>query len=237
MERALAVPDDQLAEALGEVFDFNELTTFWAMEVLIGHWDGLTGDRHNTYIYHDPDDDRFHAIPWGTDGTFESHRLIPNVPTSVLAFSSLSARLYGVRQTRRMFQERLRELLDEVWDEERIIARFRAIAEQTDGNTRSLATVEEYVRARRVAIEEELATNDGNGPEIPAGRSPGTGCREPVRASGVIDFTWNDEPTTPQLVEDLDVLELHVRRGRNGRNQGWSGGLKYLDAGRQLSGR
>ena len=69
-----------------------------------------------------------------------------------------------------MFQGRLRELLDEVWDEERIIARFRAIAEQTDGNASSLATLEEYVRGRRGAIEEELATNDGNGPEIPPGR-------------------------------------------------------------------
>ena len=210
VKRALEAPDDQFAEALGEVFDFDEFITFWAMEVLTGHWDGMTGNRNNTFIYHDPADDRFHAIPWGTDGAFGPHLLIPNVPESVYAFNTLSARLYAIPQTRRIFQTRLRTLLDEVWDEERIIARFRSIVEQTDGSARSLATVEEFVRRRRVVIEEELDGNDGNGPEIATGRPLGSGCREPLRASGVIDFTWNDVPTAFRPVEDLDALELQI---------------------------
>ncbi len=210
VERALAVPDDQLVEALGEVFDFDELITFWATEVLTGHWDGMTGNRNNSYIYHDPADDRFHAIPWGTDGAFQQHLLIPNVPESVYAFNTVSARLYSIPETRRIFQARLRELLDDIWDEERIVARFRAIVEQTDGNADALATVEAYVRDRRQAIEVELASNDGKGPEITTGRGPGGGCREPLPASGIIDFTWNDDPTAFRPVADVDTLELQI---------------------------
>ena len=216
VKRAIEAPDDQFAEALGEVFDFDEFITFWAMEVLTGHWDGMTGNRNNTFIYHDPADDRFHAIPWGTDGAFAQHLWIPNAPESVYAFNTLSARLYAIPETRRIFQTRLRKLLNEVWDEERIIARFRSIVEQTDGSAGSLATVEEYVRRRRLVIEEELDGNDGNGPEITTERPSPSGCREPLRASGVIDFTWNDVPTAFRPVEDLDALELQIPLGPHG---------------------
>ena len=210
VERALAMPDERFVEALGEVFDFDELITFWAMEVLTGHWDGMTGNQNNTFIYHDPTDDRFHPIPWGTDGSFQRHLLIPDVPESVFAFNSLSARLYSMPETRVIFQKRLRELLDEVWDEERIVARFRTIVEQTEGNVSSLDTIEEYVRGRRSAIEEELASNSGKGPEITTSRVRIDSCREPVRASGIIDFTWNDDPEAFRPVEDVDALEINI---------------------------
>jgi hypothetical protein len=211
VERALAVPDDRVVEALGMVFDFDELLTFWAMEVLTGHWDGMNGNRNNTFLYHSAADDRFHPIPWGTDGSFQPHQLLPNVPASVLAFNTISARLYAMPATRRLYQQRLRTLLDKVWDEDRIVARLRAIVAQTRGNTAALAATEAFVRARRKAIEAELASQDGHGPEVTTDRPFDTpGCRDAIPASGVFDFTWNDASTAFRPVQDLASLQLEI---------------------------
>ncbi len=210
VERALAAPDDKFVEALGTVFDVDEFFTFWAMEVLAGHWDGMTGNRNNTFLYHNPADDRFHPIPWGTDGTFQPHPLLPNVPASVLAFNTLSARLYGMPATRRLYQQRLRMLLDKVWNEDRIIARLRAITAQTGGNAAVLAATETFVRGRRAAIEAELASQDGRGPEVTGDRPLDAACHEAERASGVIDFTWNDATTAFRPVQDVAALQIQI---------------------------
>jgi hypothetical protein len=78
----------------GFTIELDEFLTFWAMEVLTGHWDGMTGNRDNTFMYHDPADGRFHAIPWGTAGALAPHPFIPDAPASVYAYNSLSSRLY-----------------------------------------------------------------------------------------------------------------------------------------------
>ena len=210
VKRALEAPDDQFAEALGEVFDFDEFITFWAMEVLTGHWDGMTGNRNNTFIYHDPADDRFHAIPWGTDGAFGPHLLIPNVPSRSTR-STLSA--LGSMPFRRRdgsFRHAFGHSSTRSGTKNGSSPGSVRSSNRPMGVPRSLATVEEFVRRRRVVIEEELDGNDGNGPEIATGRPLGSGCREPLRASGVIDFTWNDVPTAFRPVEDLDALELQI---------------------------
>jgi len=210
VERALAAPDDKFVEALSAVFNVDEFYTFWAMEVLTGHWDGMTGNRNNTFLYHNPADDRFHPIPWGTDGTFQPHPLLPNVPASVLAFNTLSARLYGMPATRRLYQQRLRMLLDKVWNEDRIIARLRAITAQTGGNAAVLAATETFVRGRRAAIEAELASQDGRGPEVTGDRPLDAACHDTERASGIIDFTWNDAATAFRPVQDVAALQVQI---------------------------
>jgi hypothetical protein len=211
VERALAAGDDRFAAALGEVFDLDEFFTFWAMEVLTGHWDGMTGNRNNTFLYHNPKDNRFHAIPWGTDGTFQPHGFIPNAPASVYAYNTISARLYAIPATRRLYQQRLRSLLETVWNEDRIVARLRDIAGRTGGHPGTLAGTEAFVRGRRKAIEAELARGDGRGPDVPADRPfEPPACREPQRASGTIDFIWNDNPAAFQPVKDLSALDLRV---------------------------
>lgn len=211
VERALAAPDEKLAETLGGVFDLDEFFTFWAMEVLTGHWDGMTGNRNNTFIYHDPADDRFHPIPWGTDGTFTLHPFIPDAPASVYAYNSVSRRLYNVPSLRRRYHARLRELLGSVWNEDRIVSRLRRLTERTGGSAAVLSATEAFIRGRRQAIEKELASNAGNGPEV-TGRTfdlPTT-CREPMAASGTIDFTWNDNPQGFQPVADLATVKFEI---------------------------
>lgn len=59
--------------------DLQEMTTMWAVEKYIGHWDGYAGVEleegpsphrpNNYYLYSDPAG-RFQMIPWGTDQTW-----------------------------------------------------------------------------------------------------------------------------------------------------------------------
>ena len=49
---ALQDPSDAGLEALGEIVDLDRFLSFWATEVLVGHWDGYAGDRNNYWITH-----------------------------------------------------------------------------------------------------------------------------------------------------------------------------------------
>jgi hypothetical protein len=74
-----------------------------------------------------------------------------------------------------------------------------------------LSAAEAFIRGRREAIEKELASNAGNGPEI-TGRTfdlPTT-CRKPVAASGTIDFIWNDNPLGFQPVADPATVKFEI---------------------------
>jgi len=49
--------------------DMDQFITNMAVEVNLLHWDGYT-TANNYRLYHNPDDDLFSIIPWGTDQTF-----------------------------------------------------------------------------------------------------------------------------------------------------------------------
>ncbi|MEE2779880.1 MAG: CotH kinase family protein [Myxococcota bacterium] len=117
---ALEASDDELIAALEGVFDLDAFYTFWATEVLIGHWDGYAGNRNNTYLYADPLDGLFRFIPWGADSVFldPQYALEPGleVPDSVYAFGHLAYRLYMHPIGRVAYRERLQSLLETAWD-------------------------------------------------------------------------------------------------------------------------
>ena len=48
---ALQNPSDAGLVALSEIVDLDRFLSFWATEVLVGHWDGYTGDRNNYHFY------------------------------------------------------------------------------------------------------------------------------------------------------------------------------------------
>jgi spore coat protein CotH len=114
--QALEAPDATLYEALDQVIEMDSFMTFWAMEVLTGHWDGCTGNRNNHYIYADPSSGKFHFMPWGTDGAFSrDHVFLPQTPPSVFAWSVIAHRLYAYPPTRDLYRQRLQQLLDALW--------------------------------------------------------------------------------------------------------------------------
>ena len=71
---AMEISDNGLA-GMAKVIDTNQFLRFFAMEVLLKHWDGYTNKLNNTYVYNDVEavetptvaDVKFKFIPWGLD--------------------------------------------------------------------------------------------------------------------------------------------------------------------------
>ena len=130
---ALADPSDAGWESLAAIVDLDRFLTFWATEVLVGHWDGYAGNRNNYWFYREPGGP-FVFIPWGTDGTFhldDDPNPFDNVsdpPPSVLALTAIPNRLYNDDAWRGRYVERLKHLLEVVWDEEALLERVDEMA-------------------------------------------------------------------------------------------------------------
>ncbi len=135
---ALQDPSDAGLEALGKAVDLDRFLSFWAAEVLVGHWDGYAGDRNNYHFYREPDGP-FVFIPWGVDDTFHlkddpnPFDDISDPPPSVLALTAIPNRLYNNAEWRLKYVDRLKEVLDTAWDEDELLAsvdRMAAIVQQ-----------------------------------------------------------------------------------------------------------
>jgi hypothetical protein len=118
--------DAELEGALAATIDVDEFLSFWALEVLMGHWDGYSGNTNNFFVYHDPSDGRLHFLPWGADAVLEPGLDFgaPGGPaiTAVAADGLLARRLYAIPATRASYVARLTELLDGVFDEDHLLA-------------------------------------------------------------------------------------------------------------------
>ena len=177
---ALQDPSPAGLQALAEIVDLDRFYTFWAVEVLIGHWDGYAGNRNNFYFYREPGAP-FVFMPWGADDVFGSSD-VPfdefKSPEAVLAHGAIAHRLYRDGAARAAYVARLRHLLDSVWNEEellRLAGDMAAIVERhVSGPRREEAAldadrVRRFIRGRRAVI---LADLD---PEPPAWPLPADG--------------------------------------------------------------
>jgi CotH kinase protein len=116
-------PDAGLLAALEPLVDVDAFLTFWAMEALIGHWDGYAGNTNNYFVYHDPDSGQLYFLPWGIDGTFHNGNPFgEELPTVVSANGMLAHRLYQLPDLREQYVARVKELLDTVWHEPDLVA-------------------------------------------------------------------------------------------------------------------
>jgi len=128
---ALRVDDDGLIDALSAVIDLDAFLTFWAVEIIVAHWDGYSGNTNNFYFYDDPTSGLIHFIPWGTDGTFVPPRRLfegQMAPRSINAAGVLARRLYLHPEGQRMYLDRLISLMDAHWDPATLQARADAMA-------------------------------------------------------------------------------------------------------------
>ena len=158
---ALEDPSDAGPEALGEIVDLDRFLSFWATEVLVGHWDGYSGNRNNFWFYR-PAGGRFVFIPWGTDATFHldddpnPFDDIANPPPSVLALTAIPNRLYNTDGWRDSYADRLRRILEEVWDTEALLAvvdEMAAIVQRHAPTTERGAAAADTERVRKFILK------------------------------------------------------------------------------------
>ena len=63
-------------DEIGRLVDLNNFIKFWAVESLIGFWDGYSNNQNNYWAYENRDNGKFYFMPWGADGAFMSMRAI-----------------------------------------------------------------------------------------------------------------------------------------------------------------
>ena len=219
---ALQDESDAGLEALGEIVDLDRFLTFWATEVLIGHWDGYAGNRNNYWFYREPDG-RFVFMPWGPDGPFHLEEdpnpfdNISNPPPSVLALTAIPDRLYKHPDWQMKYVARLKELLDTVWDEEELLTvvdDMAAIVQEhahPDAKRDAAADAErvrKFILKRRGEILADLTPEPPDWPEpednIPPSAGSGT-------LTIIFDATWGSH-LNPNL-PNFGTIHLLVLNG------------------------
>ncbi len=210
---ALQDPSDAGLQALGEIVDLDRFLSFWATEVLVGHWDGYAGDRNNYWFYREPDG-RFVFIPWGTDDTFHlkddpnPFDNISNPPPSVLALTAIPNRLYNDPDWRVAYADRLTQVLDTVWDEEELLAAVdemaaivqqHALPEDREAAAADTERVRKFILKRRGEILADLTPNPPDWPE------PEEYVPPPAAPSGTLEVafqtTWGSNLSANPLEE------------------------------------
>ncbi len=228
-------------EALAAAIDLDRFLTFWAVEVLIGHWDGYAGNRNNFYIYRAPDAP-FVFIPWGadqvftsTDGPFDDFES----PPAVMAHGAIAHRLYQEDAMRTAYVARLKQLLDAVWNEEELLGladEMAAIVEQhilierRTHAARDAERVRQFIRTRRAVI---LADLDPEPPTWPWPLASADICW-PERGAFELHFetTWGSSGSENPLAEGTVSFTHYEFGGKELRfeHSGATAGLEKGDA-------
>ncbi|MEM7313993.1 MAG: CotH kinase family protein, partial [Planctomycetota bacterium] len=94
---AVLAEEELNPEELGKLVDIDAFMTFWAVESLVGFWDGYTHNQNNFFVYQNPTNSLLYFIPWGADSTFTDRMPLPPFiirPRFVHTKSLLANRLY-----------------------------------------------------------------------------------------------------------------------------------------------
>lgn len=159
--------DDKFESKIGELVDLDSFYTFWAVEGLLGFWDGYSGNNNNFFVYLNPKTNKFHFVPWGLDAAFEKYSQIDRnrrSPLSVKTKGLVAHKLYQLESCRKRYAKTLKALLDKHWDEEQLLAeadRIEAMVKPDIGASQDKFSwgrtrFREFVRNRRSDIEKEI---------------------------------------------------------------------------------
>ncbi|MDE0019966.1 MAG: CotH kinase family protein [Candidatus Poribacteria bacterium] len=167
------------AESIGELVDLDSFYRFWALEGLVGFGDGYTGNINNFYVYLNPKTDKFHFIIWGADALFRKYSHVERgrdrrAPISVKMKGRTALSLYRLEEGRGGFRRAMMELLENHWDEEKLLAEIDRVAEMIEPHLareqrqsrneigrqasfeREVEDVRRFIRLRRDDIMEEI---------------------------------------------------------------------------------
>ncbi len=171
----LQTSDFVMKQEIWSLVDEEAFYTFWAIEGLLSFWDGYSGNRNNFFVYLNPDTQKFHFLPWGADAMFEKYSPLGvprRSPRSVRTVGLVAHRLYQIREVRAKYAATMRRLLDELWDEEKLLAethRIEAMVEpHLSGKQRGwwfnrkidYEKIRRFIRKRRADIEREISGED-----------------------------------------------------------------------------
>ena len=172
---ALDSDDRTILGKLGRHLDLDRFYRYWAAEVLVGHWDGYVSNKNNYFVYFDSKSERLHFLPWGLDQLATDRNMFWrqgfDPPKSVKADAAIPRRLYKNPEARKKYFAAMRSLLDEVWDEDKLVAQIDDLQaminphriEKSFWSRRHASTFQKFISRRRAEILDEI--DDGKFPE------------------------------------------------------------------------
>ena len=211
---ALQDPSEAGLAALADAVDLDRFLTFWAVEVLLGHWDGYSGNRNNYRFYREPGG-RFVFMPWGVDEAFHlkddpnPFDNISNPPPSVLALTAIPTRLYQDDAWRAKYVGRLKELLDTVWNEDELLASVdemaaivqeHALPERRSAAAADAERVRQFILKRRTEILENLTPQPPDWP-APDQAAASSGESESGKVDVRFETSWGSNKSLNPLAE------------------------------------
>lgn len=111
------------------VLDTERFARFLAMEILTCHWDGYGMNRNNYRLFHDRSTGRMVFLPHGMDQMFGVMRSSPYSSIEPQMQGDLARAFMSHPQGRQQVMERLATFRNELFVEDRLVARVRALAD------------------------------------------------------------------------------------------------------------
>ena len=177
--------DSKVTEAaIGEFVDLESFYRFWAVESLLGFWDGYSGNTNNFFVYLNPETDKFHFLPWGADSLFMKYSMLDfqknsRTPISVKTQGLIAYRLYQLEAGRERYAKTMTELLKAHWNEVELLAELDRVSElitphllreqrvvredrwggwgESQTFEDEIAKVRDFIRTRKSEILDEIA--------------------------------------------------------------------------------
>ncbi|MCY4404573.1 MAG: ankyrin repeat domain-containing protein [Candidatus Poribacteria bacterium] len=169
-ERILALIDvlaknDVTEQAIGEHVDLDSFYRFWAIEGLLGFWDGYSGNNNNFFIYLNPETDKFHFLPWGADSLFTKFSMLDfqrdsRKPISVKTQGLIAHKLYQLEEGRERYRKTLIDILENHWNEIKLLAEVDRISAMIEPHMiqaqRFIHEKERRGKEKTISFEEKL---------------------------------------------------------------------------------
>ncbi|XXX75580.1 CotH kinase family protein [Sorangium sp. So ce134] len=173
--RALAdairdAPDGELAARVSERLDLDRFITSFALEALLGHWDGYAYRANNYYLYKNPVDGRFVFIPHGMDRILDD----PRFDTETAPVAVLPRRIREIPALDERFRAELARIASAAWDERAALAAIDQAAQVIGAASAGEATRDDLreftehaselrddLKLRRALIDPAIACGDG----------------------------------------------------------------------------
>lgn len=161
-------PKHDIEKAIAELVDLDAFYRFWAIESLLGFWDGYTGNANNYFVYLNPKTHKFHFLPWGADCLFEKFSRLgrdPRAPVSVKTKGLIAHHLYQQTSGRKRYAKTLKRILARHWKEKALLAEIDRIdvllkphrtKRQEWSSSSALDKTREFIRTRRADILAEI---------------------------------------------------------------------------------
>lgn len=174
----LAQDGELKLDELDAIIDLDQFIRYWAIESLLGFWDGYAANQNNVYVYFDPDSGKGYFIPWGADWAFTENGPFGrrgNQSSAVYAQSILTNRLYHHPAIPSRYQTAMESILTDTWNEEELLSEIDRVEELVAdhlhrfqrGMPDAMNEVRRFIRDRKDNVLSELAQGPARIPAQP----------------------------------------------------------------------